>query len=314
MSSYVGLLCIGDPHLASRALGARKDDYPRVVLAKLRWALDYARRERLLPAMLGDVFNWPRDNANWLLAEVLALLQSETLTIYGNHDCAFSGKLTPDDSLQVLIESGRLTLISGDAPWSGRINGCQVAVAGSSWGTHLPYSWDATAHDWVVWLTHHDLEVPGYEESARLEPRALPGIDLVVNGHIHTPCPDVRRGATTWVTPGNIARVSRGKSHRARTPSVLRIDVGPDGLTRRAVEVPHQPYDEVFHPLPEHLEDEESPLLDSAFANRLRERLERGRTGGVGLMDFLEAHFKTDAFSDEVADEIRALAREVCND
>ena len=33
-SSLAGLLFIGDPHLASRVPGFRKDDYPRTILAK----------------------------------------------------------------------------------------------------------------------------------------------------------------------------------------------------------------------------------------------------------------------------------------
>jgi len=35
--TYAGLMFIGDPHLASRIPGFRKDDYPKVVLEKLDW-------------------------------------------------------------------------------------------------------------------------------------------------------------------------------------------------------------------------------------------------------------------------------------
>jgi hypothetical protein len=34
---YSGLLCIGDPHIASRAPEFRKDDYPRTSHGKLEW-------------------------------------------------------------------------------------------------------------------------------------------------------------------------------------------------------------------------------------------------------------------------------------
>ena len=37
-SNYKGLLFIVDPHLASRIPGFRKDNYPKTILAKLRWA------------------------------------------------------------------------------------------------------------------------------------------------------------------------------------------------------------------------------------------------------------------------------------
>src|SRR5437868_3468302 len=68
---FTGLLCIGDPHLASRVPGFRKDDYPRAILDKLTWAMNYARENRLLPTLLGDLFHWPRDNATRLLVQLL---------------------------------------------------------------------------------------------------------------------------------------------------------------------------------------------------------------------------------------------------
>src|SRR5688500_5680347 len=61
LRAYTGLLCIGDPHLASRAPGFRKDDYPRNILAKLEWAMNYAETNELLPVILGDLFHYPRD-------------------------------------------------------------------------------------------------------------------------------------------------------------------------------------------------------------------------------------------------------------
>ena len=41
MPELTGILFIGDPHLASRAPGFRKDDYPRAILKKLQWSLGY---------------------------------------------------------------------------------------------------------------------------------------------------------------------------------------------------------------------------------------------------------------------------------
>src|SRR5262245_46066117 len=86
-TSLRGLLFIGDPHVCARVPGLRKDDYPRAILGKLRWALDYARQRSLQPVLLGDLFDYPRDNANWMLVELLGLLPAATPAIYGNHDC-----------------------------------------------------------------------------------------------------------------------------------------------------------------------------------------------------------------------------------
>ena len=83
---YKGLLCIGDPHLASRVPGFRKDDYPNTILNKFRWALRYAESHSLLPVVLGDWFHYPRDNANRLIVELFDMLPKTVLGIYGNHD------------------------------------------------------------------------------------------------------------------------------------------------------------------------------------------------------------------------------------
>src|SRR3954468_2321894 len=116
-----GLLFIGDPHLASRAPGFRTDEYPRTVMDKLRWALDYARQQRLMPVLLGDLFDFPRDNANWLLVELHNLLAPGTLAIYGNHDCK-ENVPGENDSVSVLVASGLLRLLSDEDPWVGIVN------------------------------------------------------------------------------------------------------------------------------------------------------------------------------------------------
>ena len=51
------------PHLASRIPGFPKDDYMEAIFKKLEYALNYAEEHNLLPVILGDLFNWPRDNA-----------------------------------------------------------------------------------------------------------------------------------------------------------------------------------------------------------------------------------------------------------
>src|SRR5579862_2253898 len=96
---YGGLLVIGDPHLEGRAPGFRKDDYPRVILDKFEWCLRYAHVNRLLPTLLGDLFERPRDNPTWMLGSLIDLLTGvECVGIYGNHDCA-EPQLSDHDSL-----------------------------------------------------------------------------------------------------------------------------------------------------------------------------------------------------------------------
>jgi predicted phosphodiesterase len=311
---YVGMLCIGDPHLASRVPGFRKDDYPLAILGKLRWALNYASKERLLPTILGDIFHWPRDNANKLLVQLLEMFEIGVVGIAGNHDCK-ENALEPDDALSVLSAAGRLTLLDRSGPWRGMMSDRMVVIGGTSWGQPLPTKFDSSGlvqngrEPLVIWLTHHDIRFPGYEEAGRFDPHEIPGVDLCINGHIHRPLADEVAGMTTWLNPGNIARVKRSDGDRNRRPSVLRIDVRANGWDKATVEVPFKPFEDVFH---EDVAATEIPLDDSMFVRGLA-ALESMKThGGVGLKAFLDQNL--DQFDPKVAAEIRILANEVIQD
>ena len=85
--SVNGLLVIGDPHIEGRKPNFRCDDYPRVILDKIRWCLNYSAKHKLLPVFLGDMFEKPRDNPTWMLGELIEMMiNSNSIGIYGNHD------------------------------------------------------------------------------------------------------------------------------------------------------------------------------------------------------------------------------------
>lgn len=325
--AYRGVLFIGDPHLEGRQPGFRKDDYPQVILEKLDWCLHYAAEHRLLPALLGDIFDKPRDNPTWMIARLIDMLAGrECVGIYGNHDCA-DPELNDNDTLMLLFKSGSIRRVSEDDPWRGVMGGRRVVIGGSSYRERLPQALGGAAgasRPLGIWLSHHDIIAPGYEEQGRLRPREIPGVDLVVNGHIHRELGEVEVGATRWVTPGNISRRSRSDAVRDHVPSVLRLDVGGEGdgagpgaadrrlvagceLTR--VIVPHAPFEEVFHPL---VAGEEPDTSASAFVSGLAELQARRTQSGAGLMSFLDQNL--DQFEEAVAAEIRSLAEEVTGD
>jgi DNA repair exonuclease SbcCD nuclease subunit len=335
---YQGLLAIGDPHLASRVPGFRKDEYPKTILGKLEWCLELARKEHLLPCLLGDVFHWPRDNANWLLGSILDLLQQEVLAISGNHDCA-ENSLTEDDSLSVIAKAGRLRLVDHTGPWRGAMNGRPVIVGGTSWGQPLPNDGGTgqagTRRPLVFWLLHEDVSFPGYD-AGHIEPRSIPGIDAVINGHIHQPRDELIVGSTVWLNPGNIARVKRSDSTRDCVPSVLRIDIdapasgesgsrawfwhdadtrtdqpdrAPHGWSSRRIQVPHEPFERVFHP---QIAVEPIASNESAFVQGLAELVARRTESGAGLRQFLQQNLAQ--LDERVAHEIMTLAEEVLHD
>ncbi len=311
-TGFTGLLAIGDPHLEGRIPGFRKDNYPEQILEKFRWCLDYARRENLLPVILGDLFHLPRNNPNWLLVSVLQLFDREIPAIYGNHDL-HENILTQDDSISVIRESGRLKLIDENTPYRVVLGGRRAIIGGTAWGQRLPRSFDREAaadvcgeKPIVIWLAHHDTIVPGYEEQGRIHVREIPGIDLVINGHIHRSLGEVEKGGTRWIVPGNISRRSRSDAARSHTPTVLRVDVDGPAIHCSQVTVPHRPSEEVFY---EAFEEEPEQKQGSAFVAGLAELQARRTQTGEGLSVFLEKNL--DQFNPDVAAEISRLAREV---
>jgi DNA repair exonuclease SbcCD nuclease subunit len=307
---YLGILCIGDPHLSSRVPGFRRDDYPRVALAKFRWCLDLARREQLLPVVLGDLFHWPRDNANWLAVELMRLLEGQTvLTVAGNHDCS-ENTLGDDDTLSVLLAAGRLHLLDR-AAWVGSINGVRIAVGGTSWGRPIPDAVDRSEWNdprWTFWIAHHDIAFPGYP-GALIECREIPGVDAVINGHIHKSSEPVVRGATTWCNPGNITRINRGDATRMHIPAALRMDVTPTSWAANRITLPHESFEKVFHP---EIVGDNIELGDSLFVQGLAS-LQKFKTSGAGLRDFLQRNIEQFE-NPQVRREILALAEEVLSD
>jgi predicted phosphodiesterase len=304
-SDYTGLLCVGDPHLATRPPGFRKDEYSQAILKKLRFCVDHAREHRLLLVLLGDLFHHPRDVANWMLVELISLFDGQpACAVAGNHDC-HENALTDDDTLSVLAAAGAVKLLD-QSPWRGEMNGCSVAVGGTSWGKTLPKQFDRDGAARVFWITHHDVRFPGYEETGRFGCYEIDGVDVVINGHIHRALEDVTVGRTTWMNPGNICRVGRSEITRAHKPAVVRFNLSPDGHTSERIEVPHQPFDDVFYPA---VETEAAAAGQSGFIQNLATLLAHRTASGAGLKEFLDRNLEQ--FDPRVAMEIRSLTTEV---
>jgi DNA repair exonuclease SbcCD nuclease subunit len=313
---YRGLLVIGDPHIEGRQPGFRKDDFPNVILKKIRWCLDHARDRKLLPTFLGDLFDKPRDNPTWLIGELVEMLLAyPAIGIYGNHDCA-DPELNQNDSLSILIKAGCFRLIGAEDVWAGECGGYRVVVGGSSYRQPIPneFALDSVAAKTlfdepptVLWLTHHDIDFAGYE-SGRFKPFEIKNVDLLINGHIHRRLDSIAAGNTLWMNPGNISRRSRSEANKNHVPRAMEITFNKAGYKIDQVIIPHQPFEEVFHEAIESAADE---VNGSGFVTGLRELMERRTQSGAGLHEFLNQNL--DQFSPVVAKHIRGLAEEVTN-
>jgi hypothetical protein len=227
-----GLLFIGDPHLASYNPGRRRDaSYRDTVLGKLAQAADYANARDLQAICPGDLLDDHEDRDQIMqvrLARVLQRFQRPLVCTVGNHDK--SGRdLTEKDVLTLMGVTRTLDLMETSGFWGrtvltaedGRTH--RLVLGFTPYGYAAPTSLAAllglppettaaeakaqAQADTVVWITHADYAFENtYPGAAPLV--EIPGVDLVINGHMHGVKKPVQMGETVWYCPGNITRMS----------------------------------------------------------------------------------------------------------
>jgi len=286
-----GLLLIADPHLADNPPGQRLDGYLDQIMTKLAACLQHADELGMVPVLLGDLFHWPRDNSNKMLVELMRLFgdregDRRVWALVGNHD-KYQSRFTDDVSMAVLETAGVLRLMKEDGPQfvletpQGR-----ALVCASPDGSPLPKKYERAVDDpeTVIWLTHHNIRFPEFLDRAYAI-KELPGIDWVINGHIHRPQQTVTNGQTTWANPGNVTRLTFTRRSMVRKPAAAIWTPGCTELEKWAV--PFLPFDQVF-PDQDLPPEEQEAEGESGFIKGL-ERLAWRRTHeGTGLKQFLE--------------------------
>ncbi len=303
-----GLLLIPDPHVAATPPGQRLEGYAGQVLDKLEACLEHAETENLVPAVLGDLFHWPRENPNALLVDLIDLFRPHSpFVLVGNHD-KYQARFTQDVSLAVLDAAGAVRLLAEAGPAFRLETPSGDALVGASPdGTPLPVDFDAPEGAEVVWLTHHNIGFPDFMDR-QVRIREIPGVDWVINGHIHRPQPLQKAGRTRWANPGNVTRLTFTRRSKERVPAASVYRPGRDDLEMWPV--PHLPFYEVFPDQEFPPEEEESGEAESRFLQGL-ERLAWKRTAeGVGVREFLQANLNPEHPESEL---IWDLYREVAN-
>jgi len=285
-----GLLLIADPHLADTPPGQRVDGYLDQVMTKLEACLDHADELGMVPVILGDLFHWPRDNSNKMLVELIRIFglrtsENRVWALVGNHD-KYQSRFTEDVSMAVLEAAGVLRLMKDDGPqFILDTDDGPVLIGASPDGTPLPKSYERQSDDpeTVIWLTHHNIKFPEFIDRA-YSIKELPGIDWVINGHIHRPQQTIIKGQTTWANPGNITRLTFTRRSMVREPAAAIWTPGCEELEKWVV--PFKVFDEVF-PDQELPPEEQEIEGESNFIKGL-ERLAWERTQeGMGLKQFL---------------------------
>lgn len=283
-----GVLVIPDPHVAATPPGHRLEGYTAQVMDKLAYCLDYAARNDLITLFLGDLFHWPRENPNTLLVGLIELFKPHRpYTLVGNHD-KYQARFTSDTSLAVLAAAGAVNLLDTPGPFLRIETPTGEAILGASPdATPIPLSFDHEPGVATAWFTHHNVSFPEFKDRF-YQIREIPGVDWLINGHIHRPQPPVTVGGTTWVNPGNITRLSFTPRSRDRVPAASIWRPGRAGL--ETLPLPHRPFTEVFPDTDFPPEEQNVPMTESRFLQGL-ERLAMRRTAeGAGLKAFLQAN------------------------
>ena len=282
-----GLFIICDPHVAATPPGHRLEGYREQVLAKVAACLERARELDLHPVFPGDLFHWPRENPNGLVVELIDLFRPHRPSVLvGNHD-KYLARFTRDVSLAVLDAAGVIRLMDAPGPafWLDAPEG-PVLVGGSPDAAPLPRHVDRDGAVATVWFSHHSINFPDFQERL-LAPREIPGLDWLINGHIHRPQPMIVTGCTRWCNPGNITRLTFSPRTRSRVPSASIWR--PGALELESWPVPLLPFEQVF-PDQEFPAESDAEERNSLFLKGLERLAWRRTQEGLGLKDFLHAN------------------------
>ncbi|SKA92677.1 DNA repair exonuclease SbcCD nuclease subunit [Paucidesulfovibrio gracilis DSM 16080] len=285
-----GLFLIGDPHVADIPPGHRLPGYREQVLSKLAACLDRARELEMPVVLLGDLFHRPRDNSNTLLVELMSLFRPHRpFVLVGNHDKHLA-RWTRDVSLAVLGEAGVIRLMQEPGlQFVLETPEAKVVVGATPDGHRLPRGLDreyVPDEATVLWFTHHNISFPDFlDRAGRI--KELPGIDWLINGHIHRPQPQVQAGSTTWANPGNITRLTFSRRSSEKIPAAAIWTPGCEELT--SWQVPHEPFYDVF-PRQEFPPEEQEEHGESRFLEGLERLAMRRSSEGTGLREFLQAN------------------------
>lgn len=284
-----GLLFMADPHFASPPPGQRLEGFAAQIRDKVAAGLVEARTRGYIPVILGDLFHWPRENPNGLIVELIELFRPHVpWVLVGNHD-KYQARYTEDVSLAVLEAAGVVRCIKEAGPvLVFEAGGRRVVLGGSPDFTPLPSSYAKEGDELVIWITHHNIGFRDYQDKP-IKPAEIPGVDWVVNGHIHRPQPMQPHGQTRWVNAGGLTRMQFTRGNMERRPAALvwTPEAQAAGELER-FETPFLPFSQVFpdQELPPEAPESEQDR-ESLFVRGLERLAWRRTQEGMGIRQFL---------------------------
>jgi 3',5'-cyclic AMP phosphodiesterase CpdA len=248
---------VGDIHVSDRAPSSRTSDYTKQILAKIKFAAEYAWQMECPLVFAGDVFHLKASskNSHRLVQAVHDALSAapHTYIVPGNHDLE-GDRLDslPKQPLGALARMEGVSLLMGELfPQLHQIVSVPYLTEfdGGDWKEALK-PWEEQIGGADLLVTHAPIFPPGQAPGvyASIDPAEWAsvmddlGIDNTYYGHIHENHGTYEVNGHTFCNQGALSRGSLHESSVSREPAVTYWD----GTSFSRIPVPHLPAAEVF--------------------------------------------------------------------
>ena len=264
---------VGDLHIASRQIGARKDDYLTSVAEKLTQVLQISVKNKVDGIILtGDIFHDKDESristeATILFSKFVRVAESRSIHIYsvvGNHDIKYHDLNISNRLLGLLSSTHKnFTLVSRDKVELSKE--FKLTITGTDYTFHgdegpiesrVQYFPEKQDTDFHIHVTHGsqlsemDSSLPDFVDITRSEDilRNNPSWDININGHIHNPSTKFISLSSKWIlNPGSLTRVSGSKSEITRDIEVAILTIpAPHSCQAELIKLNIKPAEQVF--------------------------------------------------------------------
>lgn len=213
---------VGDIHLKATSPISRRDDYPTVILEKLRYIADLAVVSDCSNILLlGDVFDSPTVSIPYLhhVVNTFRYIQSKGIKVYtivGNHDIKNNRLESLSDTVLGLLLN--LDLIK-------RFNNPLVIENTNFIGVDYPDDLPTNTSDlYSVMLCHRYYNIPLFSESLNISDIENLGFNCIIFGHYHAPRDCEYVNNCLLLHPGSLSRSSSELYNRTRIPRIISFD------------------------------------------------------------------------------------------